>query len=102
MKNRKVVIWGIAAVIVITFIIAVLIDNSRKVDFEDETMAEMIAGTTGVESVDKLRVDDLEKIKILNIGYTNYYSTLADIEKCTNLERLYISCPYSRLSLIHI
>ena len=96
MKNRKVVIWGIAAVIVITFIIAVLIDNSRKVDFEDETMAEMIAGTTGVESVDKLRVDDLEKIKILNIGYTNYYSTLADIEKCTNLERLYISCPYSR------
>ena len=97
MKNRKVVIWGIAAVIVITFIIAVLIDNSRKVDFEDETMGEMIAKTMRLESVDKLRVDDLEKVEILNIGYTGYYDTLGDIEKCPNLKRLIISCPYSTM-----
>ena len=90
MKNRKVVIWGIAVVIVITFIIAVLIDNSRKVDFEDETMAEMIAKTAGVESADRLRVNDLEKIEILNIGYTGYYDTLVDIEKCSNLKKLII------------
>ena len=93
MKRRKAVIWGIAVVIVITFIIAVLIDNSRKVDFEDETMAEMIAKTVGVESADKLRVNDLEKIEILNIGYTGYYDTLVDIEKCPNLKRLFIGCP---------
>ena len=93
MKKRKVVIWVIAVVIVITFIIAVLIDNSHKVDFEDETMAEMIAKTVGVEKANKLRVDDLEKVEILNIGYTGYYDTLADIEKCPNLKRLFISCP---------
>ena len=89
MKKRKTVIWVIAVVIVITFTIAALIDNFRKVDFEDETMAEMIAKTVGVESADKLRVEDLEKITILNIGYTGYYDTLADIEKCPNLKRLF-------------
>ena len=98
MKNRKVVIWGIAAVIVITFIIAVLIDNSRKVDFEDETMGEMIAKTMRLESVDKLRVDDLEKITVLNIGYTGYYNTLLDMEKCPNLQRLFINCPEDVMS----
>ena len=93
MKKRKAVIWVIAVAVVITFIIIVLIDNAHKVDFEDETMAEMIAKTVGVESADKLRVEDLEKITILNIGYTGYYDTLADIEKCPNLKRLFIGCP---------
>ena len=58
-------------------------------------MEEMIVETAGVESADKLRVDDLEKITILNIGYTSYYNTLVDIEKCQSLKSLYISCPYS-------
>ena len=68
-------------------------DNSRKVVFEDETMAEVISKTAGVESVDKIRVDDLEKIETLNIGYTGYYDTLVDIEKCPNLKRLIIGYP---------
>ena len=89
------IIKGIVFVFVIGFVVAVLIDNSYKVDFEDETMAEMIKETVRKESVDKLRVDDLEKITTLNIGYTSYYNTLGDIEKCQNLKSLYISCPYS-------
>lgn len=61
------IIMGIVFVFVIGFVVAVLIDNSHKVDFEDETMAEMIKETVRKESVDKLRVDDLEKITTLNM-----------------------------------
>ena len=93
MGKRKKIIYVFVFMVVIAFAIVVFIDNTRKVDFEDETMAEMIAKTVGVESADKLRVDDLEKITILNIGYTGYYNTLVDIEKCPNLKRLFIGCP---------
>lgn len=61
------IIMGRVFVFVIGFVVAVLIDNSHKVDFEDETMAEMIKETVRKESVDKLRVDDLEKITTLNM-----------------------------------
>ncbi len=93
MRKRINIICIIAFIVVLAFTITVLIDNSYKVDFEDETMAEMLAKTTGVESVDKLRADDLEKIEILNIGYTGYYDTLMDLEKCMNLKRLIIGYP---------
>lgn len=93
MKKRMIIIGIIAFIAVIALTITVLIDNAHKVDFEDETMAEMIAKTVGVESVDKLRADDLEKVEILNIGYTGYYDTLVDIEKCPNLDELIIGYP---------
>ena len=99
-KKRNLIISAsvIVFILVIALIIAVLIDNSRKVVFEDETMAEMISKTAGVESVDKIRADDLEKVEILNIGYTGYYDTLVDIEKCPNLKRLIIGYPDYRLA----
>lgn len=97
MKKRISIIWIIAIIAVIAFIMVVLIDSSRKVNFEDEVMGEMIAKTMRLESVDDLRVDDLEKITVLNIGYTGYYDTLDDIEKCPKLKRLIVSCPYSTM-----
>lgn len=91
--EKRIVFSIVIAVIVIAIVIAVLIDNSHKVAFEDETMAELIAKNVGVESVDKLCIEDLEDIEILNIGYTGYYDTLVDIEKCSNLKRLIIGYP---------
>lgn len=91
-KRKELIVSTIVIVFILLIALAieVLIDNSRKVDFEDETMAEVIAKTAGEKSVSKIRMDDLEKIEILNIGYTGYYDTLVDIEKCSNLKRLII------------
>ena len=97
-KNIVVFILIMVLMTIIALIIAVLIDNSHKVVFEDETMAEMISKSAGVETVDKIREDDLEKIEVLNIGYTGYYDTLVDIEKCTNLRRLIIGYPDYKLA----
>ena len=83
----------IVFIVLIALIVAAIIDNSRKVDFEDETMGEMIAKSVRKETAEELRVDDLEKITELNIGYTGYYNTLVDIGKCPNLQRLFINCP---------
>ena len=97
--KRKELIVSISVIVFILFIaltVAAIIDNSRKVDFEDETMGEMIAKSVRLKSAEELRVDDLEKITELNIGYTSFYDTLVDIEKCQNLKSVYISCPYSR------
>ena len=91
MKKR--IIFIIIITMAIIAVTAILIDNSHKVKFEDEIMAELMAKTAGVESVDELREDDLEQIEILNIGYTGYYNTLVDIEKCPNLKRLVIGYP---------
>ena len=67
MKKRiGVVAAGIVLVIVIAIVVMVQINNPHKVVFEDKTMAELIAKNVGVESVDKLRIEDLEKIEILN------------------------------------
>lgn len=92
MRKRMITIGMVVVLVVIVFIV-MLIDNSHKVDFEDETMAEMMAKTVGVESADELRINDLERITVLNIGYSGYYDTLADIEKCPNLEKLVIGYP---------
>ncbi len=91
--EKRIVFSIVIAVIVIAIVIAVLIDSSHKVAFEDETMAELIAKNVGVESVDKLRIEDLEDIETLNIGYTGYYNTLLDIVKCQNLDELVIGNP---------
>lgn len=77
---------------VIAFVIIVLIDHFIKVKFEDDKMAELIAKTVGVESPEELRVNDVEKVTLLDIAYTSYYDTLVDIEKCSNLKSLFINC----------
>ena len=97
-KNRVIFISIAMLIAIIALVVAVLIDNSHKVAFEDATMAEMISKSAGVETVDKIRENDLEKIEELNIGYTGYYDTLVDIEKCTNLRRLIIGYPDYKLT----
>ena len=100
MKKKLIVIICIVIILLTGAAIAVTFiqDNAQKVDFEDEAMAEMISKTAGVESVNSFRVDDLEKVEILNIGYTGYYDTLVDIEKCPNLKRLIIGYPDYKLA----
>ncbi len=95
MKKKIIIGFIVCAVLTLIIVIAraVIIDNANKVEFEDATMGEMIALSAGVDSVNKLRKDDLEKVKELNIGYTGYYSTLVDIEKCQQLETLLIAYP---------
>lgn len=68
-------------------------DNSQKVEFEDEEMGKVIAATAEIGDVIKFRKSDFEKIDDLNIGYTGYYTTLVDIEKCYNLKQLTIGQP---------
>lgn len=99
-KKRNLLISAsiIVLMIVIALIIVFMIDNSHKVVFEDEAMEEIISMSAGVESVDKFRVDDFEKVEILNISYTGYYDTLVDIEKCPNLRKLIIGYPDYRLA----
>lgn len=72
---------------------AILRDNFQNVTFEDDEMETLIAESVGVDSVDKLQIEDLEKVEILNIGYTGYYNTLLDIVKCQNLDELVIGNP---------
>ena len=100
MKKRLIAIICLGIILLAGAAIAVSIiqDNAQKVDFEDEAMAEIISISAGVESVDKFRVDDLEKVETLNIGYTGYYDTLVDIEKCPNLRKLIIGYPDYRLA----
>lgn len=68
-------------------------DDTSRVAFEDDAMKALIAETVGVESVDELHIDDLEKVEALNIGYTGYYDTLLDVVKCQNLDEFVIGEP---------
>lgn len=91
---KKKIIIGVWSVIIlslaIVFIRPVILDNARKVKFKDERMEREIAINARVESVDEFRVDDLEKVKSLDIRYTGFYNTISDIEKCQQLSYLVI------------
>lgn len=91
---KKKIIIGVWSVIILALVIAIsrpiILDNTRKVKFKDERMAREIAIDAGVESVDKFRVDDLDKVKSLDIRYTGFYDTISDIEKCQQLSYLVI------------
>ena len=91
---KKKIIIGVWSVIIlslaIVFIRPIILDNARKVKFKDERMEREIAINAGVESLDEFRVDDLEKVKSLDIRYTGFYNTISDIEKCQQLSYLVI------------
>ncbi|MBU5475015.1 hypothetical protein [Roseburia sp. MSJ-14] len=93
--KKRIGIGGVILLLVVGVVIAgvILRNNSQKIIFQDDVMATLIAESVGVESVDKLQVEDLEKVEMLNIGYTGYYDTLLDIVKCVKLERLVIGEP---------
>lgn len=93
MKRKISIGFGVSLVLLIGILIGKetllgdlkenLLDNNSKVTFEDDEMAKVIAEFAGV-NVSKIREEDLEKVEVLNIGYTGYYDTLVDIEKCPN------------------
>lgn len=100
--KRKIIYW-VGGIIVVMLILALLvmlvIDNSQKVQFKDEEMGLVIVNQACREGeiakirIEEIRLYHLENIKELNIGYTAYYTTLLDIERCPNLEELYIGAP---------
>lgn len=91
---KKKIIIGIWSVIILVLVIAVIrpifVDNARKVRFEDEGMGELIGSYSKVKSMDEFRGNDLDEVKSLKIGYTGFYDTLSDIEKCQQLEELFV------------
>ncbi len=99
MKKRTLFYAIGAAVLLLLLTIesAIAYDNSKKVSFLDEEMGYVIAYQAyqdgEIKELERFRQDDLEKIEELNVGYTGYYSTLLDLEKCPNIERLYINAP---------
>ncbi len=96
-KNKRIiVVFVIVAILIMTVIIAtpIIQDNARKVTFADERMGNRIVSYAGM-SEENFRVEDLDKVKWLKIGYTGQYSTLEDIEKCQQLEKLEIGRAFS-------
>ena len=94
MKKRIAIISGLLCIALIAIVIFVVWCNEQKVSFVDEEMGYVIKHSAYedgyIEKIEEFRQDDLAKVTDINIGYTGYYTTLADIEKCENLEMLYI------------
>ena len=74
----------------VTVIRPIVLDNMRKVKFEDEKMGFVIRSSSEVKSEEKFRKNNLEEVTYLDIRYPGRYGTLADIEKCKQLENLTI------------
>ena len=95
---RKKIIVGL--IVTITLVAAAIIalpiirDNARKVTFADERMGNRIVSYAKMREED-FREEDLNKVEWLKTGYTGQYSTLVDIEKCKQLEKLEIGRAFS-------
>ena len=97
MNKKK--IGTIAMVILLIAVAGIYIGincwKNRKIEFADENMAKVICGSVygygGDVTPENITWEELDSIEILDIGYTGYYSTIKDIEKCKNLQRLYIN-----------
>lgn len=99
MSKKKV---GITIIIVIIIaIVGVCIGRNcwknRKIEFADENMAKVICSSLYAYgygrdvSPEEITWEQLDSIEKLNIGYSGYYSTIVDIEKCRNVETLDIN-----------
>lgn len=94
----KKVIWLMIAGLILGVIACILfISRAPRVVFEDVEMGNVIAFELSWHGEKRNRgsitQDELVEIKELNIGYTGYYTTLIDVEKCSMLEALYIGAP---------
>ena len=69
--------------------------KNRKIEFADENMAKVICGSIygygGDVTPENVTWEELDSIETLDIGYTGYYSTIKDIEKCRKLKKLYVN-----------
>ena len=90
---------GITIIIVIIIAVAGCIGRNgwknRKIVFADENMGKVICGSIygyGKNvTTENVTWEQLGSIESLNIGYSGYYTTIKDIGKCRNLERLSIN-----------
>ncbi len=91
--KKKLIIGGWIIVILVfgvTVIRPMILDQMRKVKFEDERMGFVIRSSSEEKSEEKFREENLEEVTSLNIRYPGRYDTLTDIEKCKQLESLEI------------
>ena len=97
MSKRKVGVLTLIVVIIIGICIGVNCWKNRKIEFVDENMAKVICSSLyaygyGREvSPEEITWEQLDSIEKLNIGYSGYYNTIVDIEKCRNIETLEIN-----------
>ena len=90
---------GITIIIVIIIAVVGCIGRNcwknRKIVFADENMGKVICGSIygyGKNvTTENVTWEQLGSIESLNIGYSGYYTTIKDIGKCRNLERLSIN-----------
>lgn len=90
----------ILAVAVITILVFINeLERLKMSYFEDEEMGNLIIQYARIEddeAIDRIKkrdekdvkIEHIDEIKEMNIGYTGYYDTLLDITKCKNLEIL--------------
>lgn len=91
--KKKLIIGGWIIVILVfgvTVIRPMILDQMRKVKFEDERMGFVIRSSSKEKSDEKFREENLEEVTSLKIIYPGWFDTLTDIEKCKQLERLEI------------
>lgn len=97
MNKRKIgtVVIAVILIAVVGICIGRNCWKNRKVEFADENMAKVICGSIygygGNVTPENVTWEQIDSIEILDIGYSGYYSTIKDIEKCRNLKRLYIN-----------
>lgn len=85
---------GILLVGVICLLLAggYFLHQNSHVRFKDENMGIVICNTIGHGvTPETVRYKDLETIQYLAIGCVGCYTTLIDLEKCKNVEQLYIN-----------
>lgn len=91
--KKKLIIGGWIIVILVfgvTVIRPMILDQMRKVKFEDERMGFVIMSSSETKSEEEFREDNLEEVTSLKIIYPGWFDTLIDIEKCKQLESLEI------------
>lgn len=101
MKKR--LLWTVGCLIVLMVIIVGRMMTMKEeeetlvLQFIDEEMKNTLINTVIqdeiIEKSGEFNEACLEQIKSINIGYTGYYSTLLDMKRCKNVQRIYIGIP---------
>ena len=91
--------WLIVSIVTIVGIMMTMKEEEETsvLQFFDEEMKNTLINTVIqdeiIEKSEEFSEESLEQIKSINIGYTGYYSTLLDIKRCKNVQRIYIGIP---------
>ena len=79
-------------VLCLLLVVGYFIRQNSHVRFKDENMGIVICNTIGHGiTPENVRYKDLKKVDYLSIGCVGWYTTLADIKKCTNIKDLTVN-----------